>query len=333
MIPSRLALCVVACALLCGGCTSAVRTSLSFSNSLRLTRTLRARVQQLLQRYKEEEFGDRNFEDRRLTLKTLPSATINYKSWFQMQDTERLYLASHGLNTFWWHLEAQRHILEKENEGERERQNQNQNQNRNRRAHPQISLAKSILAIQLDLRDLLKQTSFQLLNINVFREGTTSDSTQIPPPPSTLSSPAPHTTAGQASQSLNPTPIPSPTSLSSSAVPAPTSSPLADANTPSPSHSALTIILSSTPWNMEVLSGRQSTSVPTEVTSSSKETTQAPSPPLPRESEVAQGKVTVKAVSGPSRWVSRLEGYVILRDLERYLSRLARDYTLLKAKY
>lgn len=34
-----------------------------------------------------------------------------------------------------------------------------------------------------------------------------------------------------------------------------------------------------------------------------------------------------------SRWIQHLKGYVILRDLERYLSRLARDYALLQAKH
>lgn len=34
-----------------------------------------------------------------------------------------------------------------------------------------------------------------------------------------------------------------------------------------------------------------------------------------------------------SRWIQHLRGYVILRDLERYLSRLARDYTVLQAKF
>lgn len=34
-----------------------------------------------------------------------------------------------------------------------------------------------------------------------------------------------------------------------------------------------------------------------------------------------------------SQWVTVLEGYVILRDLERYLSRLVRDYTLLRSKF
>lgn len=37
--------------------------------------------------------------------------------------------------------------------------------------------------------------------------------------------------------------------------------------------------------------------------------------------------------SGTSRWVQHLKGYVILRDLERFLSRLARDYTILQAKH
>lgn len=36
---------------------------------------------------------------------------------------------------------------------------------------------------------------------------------------------------------------------------------------------------------------------------------------------------------GASLWIQHLRGYVILRDLERYLSRLARDYTVLQAKY
>ncbi len=34
-----------------------------------------------------------------------------------------------------------------------------------------------------------------------------------------------------------------------------------------------------------------------------------------------------------SRWIQHLRGYVILRDLERYLSRLARDYAVLRAKF
>ncbi len=34
-----------------------------------------------------------------------------------------------------------------------------------------------------------------------------------------------------------------------------------------------------------------------------------------------------------SRWIQHLRGYVILRDLERYLSRLARDYAVLQVKY
>uniref|UniRef100_A0A4W4EXR4 Ciliary neurotrophic factor n=1 Tax=Electrophorus electricus TaxID=8005 RepID=A0A4W4EXR4_ELEEL len=219
MALSRIVLCIYTLAVVCEGCCAPVaQASLSFPNSLRLTRTLRARVQQLLQSYKEQQFGDRNFEDRRLILNTLPSVTINYRSWLQIQDMQRLYIASHNLRTFWEHLEAQRQKLELEGEEGRE----HQSQRRNKRARPQLSLAQSILIVQLDLRDLLKQVSFQ---------------------------------------SPNPSPTSSPTSHSRSASPASSSS------------------------------------------------------------------------SGSSRWVSRLEGYVILRDLELYLGRLARDYTLLSAKH
>ncbi|KAK1788379.1 hypothetical protein P4O66_015992, partial [Electrophorus voltai] len=330
MALSRIVLCIYTLAVVCDGCCAPVaQASLSFPNSLRLTRTLRARVQQLLQSYKEQQFGDRNFEDRRLILNTLPSVTINYRSWLQIQDMQRLYIASHNLRTFWEHLEAQRQKLELEGEEGRE----HQSQRRNKRARPQLSLAKSILIVQLDLRDLLKQVSFQLLNMKDSRGGTTSSSTQTPPPTSSFSSPTPRTPVNHALQSPNPSPTSSPTSHSRSASPASSSSPLADMRVGSPSHSALSMILTSTPWDMEVLNGRRSTSVHMEVTSSREETSQTSTIPLPRDRKRPVGKTTARGGSGSSRWVSRLEGYVILRDLELYLGRLARDYTLLSAKH
>ncbi|XP_026888006.2 uncharacterized protein LOC113591630 [Electrophorus electricus] len=398
MALSRIVLCIYTLAVVCEGCCAPVaQASLSFPNSLRLTRTLRARVQQLLQSYKEQQFGDRNFEDRRLILNTLPSVTINYRSWLQIQDMQRLYIASHNLRTFWEHLEAQRQKLELEGEEGRE----HQSQRRNKRARPQLSLAQSILIVQLDLRDLLKQVSFQvhththlpsfllflvdhthlvpykiisetlmssnfetlkslnttthsgllsagvrelftippttiakpLLNMKDSRGGTTSSSTQTPPPTSSFSSPTPRTPVNHALQSPNPSPTSSPTSHSRSASPASSSSPLADMRVGSPSHSALSMILTSTPWDMEVLNGRRSTSVHMEVTSSREETSQTSTIPLPRDRKRPVGKTTARGGSGSSRWVSRLEGYVILRDLELYLGRLARDYTLLSAKH
>lgn len=58
-----------------------------------------------------------------------------------------------------------------------------------------------------------------------------------------------------------------------------------------------------------------------------------PSANQPKQGEPSLGKVQQNAPKPvSSQWVSVLEGYVILRDLEHYLSRLARDYTLLRAK-
>uniref|UniRef100_A0A3B1J7F2 Ciliary neurotrophic factor n=1 Tax=Astyanax mexicanus TaxID=7994 RepID=A0A3B1J7F2_ASTMX len=165
-----------------------------------------------------------HFEDRRLVLNTLPSITIKYRTWLQMEDTERLSSASRDLNTFWSHLESQRQKLEMEMEEGREGAADRTMQRRNKRGRPQLSLPQSMLGVQLDLRDLMRQVNSQV-------SSSSEDVTQA-----------------------------------------------------------------------------------TTVTASSK------------------AKFTTQ-VSGPSRWVSRLEGYVILRDLERYLTKLARDYTLLRAKY
>uniref|UniRef100_A0A3B1IUU0 Ciliary neurotrophic factor n=1 Tax=Astyanax mexicanus TaxID=7994 RepID=A0A3B1IUU0_ASTMX len=163
-----------------------------------------------------------HFEDRRLVLNTLPSITIKYRTWLQMEDTERLSSASRDLNTFWSHLESQRQKLEMEMEEGREGAADRTMQRRNKRGRPQLSLPQSMLGVQLDLRDLMRQVNSQVSQCRRFLVPPTR------PPQSLLQPPA----------------------------------------------------------------------------------------PLP-------------ALSGPSRWVSRLEGYVILRDLERYLTKLARDYTLL----
>ncbi|XP_053086638.1 uncharacterized protein LOC113531477 [Pangasianodon hypophthalmus] len=269
----------------------------SFSKSLSLTRAVRSRVQQLLLRYKEEQFGDTNFDDKRIVLKTLPTVTINYRTWLQMEDTERLYRASHDLQSFWTHLESQRQKLQ----GNSGRSEGKEMKKRNRRGRPCQSLSQSILGIQLDLRDLMRQVnsqvcthkiqpcypfalSSQLLSINTLKK---DDYTHTPPSTTTTSS------------STSRPSVPS-TSTSTSTV-----------SPPGSTLSALDLILSST-----------------------LRTTAVPSVTQPRKGEPSPGTVqenTPKAVS--SQWMSVLEGYVILRDLERYLSRLVRDYTLLRAKY
>ncbi|XP_053341184.1 uncharacterized protein LOC128512080 [Clarias gariepinus] len=232
-----------------------------FSRSLSLTRTIRSRVQQLLLRYKEEQFGNSHFDDKRIVLNTLPSVAINYRTWLQMEDTERLYRASHDLQTFSIHLESQRLRLQANSDqaGDMEMRK------RNRRGRPYQSLSQSILGIELDLRDLMRQANSQLLSISTLKK--MDDNTNTPPPTTRLTNPS--------------------SSISIS-----------------PSGSALDRILSST-----------------------LRTTDVPSVTQPRQVQ----KQAPKPAS--SQWVSVLEGYVILRDLERYLSRLVRDYTLLQAKY
>lgn len=66
------------------------------------------------------------------------------------------------------------------------------------------------------------------------------------------------------------------------------------------------------------------------ILSSTLRSTDVASAPQPEEDEPSP--TTVRRRSDVSRWVSAVEGYVILRDLDRYLCRLVRDYTLLRAK-
>lgn len=240
----------------------------SLSSSLSLTRAVRSRVQQLLLRYKEEQFGDTHFDDKRIALNTLPSVTINYRTWLQMKDTERLYRASRDLQSFWTHLESQRQKLHGNSDGSGE----TGVKKRNRRGRQSQSLSESILGIQLDIRDLMRQVNSQLHSISTLKNE--DDNTHAPPPTTTSSSTSTVSSPGSARPALEP-------------------------------------IRSSTLRTKDV---PQSVTPPREDASS----------------PVAVQQNAPEPVS--SQWVSVLEGYVILRDLERYLSRLVRDYTLLRAK-
>ncbi|XP_027015332.1 uncharacterized protein LOC113650951 [Tachysurus fulvidraco] len=245
----------------------------SFSRSLSLTRAVRSNVQNLLLRYKEEQFGDKHFDDKRIVLNTLPPVTINYRMWLQMEDAERLFRASRDLQLFWSHLESQRQKLQGNSEVEERAMNMKP---RNRRGRPLQSLSQSILGIQLDLRDLIRQVNSQLLSMST---------SNTPPPTSTLS-----------------------TTISSSTS-RPSASPISTstASPPGSTRSALDLILSITPRSIDVQS-------------------------VPRHGQREPSPGPVQQKPDTSRWMSVLEGYVILRDLDRYLCRLVRDYTLLRAK-
>ncbi|XP_066509750.1 uncharacterized protein [Hoplias malabaricus] len=293
------------------GCCFALWPHSSFSNSLRLTRTTRARVQQLFAQYKEQQLGDSLFEMRRLVLKTLPSVTLKYHTWIQMQDTERLSLASHDLYIFSTHLEGLRKKLEQEGDGVRAMQR------RDKRGRPQLTLTQSMKGIQLDLRDLLKQVNTQMSRMKTSEMSSTTDYTSTPTPTSAFSSPTQATPTVQAPQNSEEPSEQEATSFQTSQISTSTSRSIP--SVPG-AHSTLSLILTSTPWDMDKTSVTS-----TEEASSSEAVTQT-------SVSTVESKLTT-AASSPSRWVSRLEGYVILRDLERYLSRLARDFSLLKAKY
>uniref|UniRef100_A0AAY4CP92 Uncharacterized protein n=1 Tax=Denticeps clupeoides TaxID=299321 RepID=A0AAY4CP92_9TELE len=134
---------------LVASCASLARQQLSLTNSVRFTRSVRTDVKKLLSRYKEQQLGDKHFEDRSLVLETLPSINTNYDSWLYIQDTERLNVASEGLQTFWTHLESHRKLL-------------NEDTNRGRRSVEDQSLSQSFWNIQIDIRDLVKQVDVQL---------------------------------------------------------------------------------------------------------------------------------------------------------------------------
>ncbi|XP_073695607.1 uncharacterized protein [Garra rufa] len=276
--------------LICMVCSSSPlghRGALSFSNSMRLTRTIRARVQQLLSRYKQQLFGDELFEYRELMLSTLPTVTVSYQTWLHMQDSERLRLASHNLQTFWTHLEGQRQQLEREKDATKERREQR----RGKRGKPQPTLSQSFVSLQIDLRDLMKQVNSQLNSLRI----TASTKSPLIHPLHSTSSPSAIPSMHHSTEST--TVLPTPTHTDN--------------------HHSSTALSSTSTENTSV-----SFLPPTQTSAASIFTGS-------RLSVVTQQTTTAET----SRWVQHLRGYVILRDLERYLSRLSRDYAVLQAKY
>ncbi|KAK2911907.1 hypothetical protein QQF64_027772 [Cirrhinus molitorella] len=256
------------------------RGALSFTNSMRLTRTIRARVQQLLSRYKQQLFGDELFEYRELMLTTLPAVTVSYQTWLHMQDTERLRLASHNLQNFWTHLEGQRQQLERETDPTKERREQRIG----KRGKRQPSLSQSFASLQIDLRDLMKQVNSQL---NSLRITASTKSPLLHPVHSPSTIPSMHHSTESTTVLLKPTHVDNPHS-----------------STASTSTGEKTSVSFPQPTQTPIFTGSK-LSVDTQQTTTAE----------------------------TSRWVQHLRGYVILRDLERYLSRLARDYAVLQAKY
>ncbi|XP_071390945.1 interleukin-27 subunit alpha [Centroberyx affinis] len=160
--------CILSCVALCCASTPVLQRA-KYSNSLRLTRFTRARVQHLLKKYKEQQLGNKNFENRSRQLKALPVLSTDFHSWLKLTDWERLRTAAWDLHTYWDMLEQKRKQLE---QAEKE-------QMAAQELRPAITLPQSIEHIQLDLRDLMRQVNRQMNHVNGSRVSPTSPS--VPP--------------------------------------------------------------------------------------------------------------------------------------------------------
>ncbi|CAN9501722.1 unnamed protein product [Ophioblennius macclurei] len=142
-----------------------------YNNSFRLTRSTRTRVQQLLSKYKEQQLGNKDFEDRSRQLSDLPSLSTDFSRWLNLTDSDRLHAAFQDMQAYWSKLEWKRKQLEKEEIGQMEVQ------------AARTTLPQSIKHIQLDIKDLMNQISSQLSYM--IRSGTnpTSATTRSPSEP------------------------------------------------------------------------------------------------------------------------------------------------------
>ncbi|XP_070773778.1 uncharacterized protein [Enoplosus armatus] len=146
------ALILLCCALNCveSFAPSPVLQRNKYNNSFRLTRSTRTRVQQLQRKYKEQQLGNKHFEDRSRQLKDLPLLSTDFYSWLKLTDWERLHAALWDMQAYWNMLERKRKQLEKEEKEQMAGQ------------EARTTLPQSIRHIQLDLRDLMSQVSSQM---------------------------------------------------------------------------------------------------------------------------------------------------------------------------
>lgn len=112
-----------------------------YMNSYRLARSTRARVQQLLMRYKEQQLGSKDFEDRSQHLKDLPLLSTDFYNWLKLTDRERLHAAVSDMQTFWSMLDWKRKQMA---------------------ALATHVLPQSFEHIQFDLRDLMSQVNNEM---------------------------------------------------------------------------------------------------------------------------------------------------------------------------
>uniref|UniRef100_A0A3P8PK45 Ciliary neurotrophic factor n=1 Tax=Astatotilapia calliptera TaxID=8154 RepID=A0A3P8PK45_ASTCA len=129
------------------------QTNSLYLNCFKHTRSTRTRVQQLLGKYKEQQLGNGQFEDRSRHLKDLPSLSTEFYRWINLTEWERLHAAFWDMKTYWNMLEWKRIQLENEEKDQKMVQD------------ARTTLTRNIRHIQLDLRDLISQVSTQMSSL------------------------------------------------------------------------------------------------------------------------------------------------------------------------
>ncbi|XP_059511320.1 uncharacterized protein LOC125464445 [Stegostoma tigrinum] len=120
--------------------------NITFQRSLNLARKILQEVRDLLIKYKQDKMGSSSFEDYNMILHSLPTTTIDYSSWLQMQDVDRLLLNTKDLYTFWIHVDFKwiDELADCQESG----------------------ISKSMEVVSLDLRDLISQLNSQISALN-----------------------------------------------------------------------------------------------------------------------------------------------------------------------
>uniref|UniRef100_A0A3Q2XWL8 Uncharacterized LOC109512541 n=1 Tax=Hippocampus comes TaxID=109280 RepID=A0A3Q2XWL8_HIPCM len=146
-----------------------------YSNSFRLARSTRTRVQQLLSKYKEQQLGNKDFEDRSGHLDDLPLLSTDFNSWLQLTDWERLQAAFSDMQAYRNRLEWKRKELEreaKEKKGVQTLLN---------------TLPKNIKHVEMDLRDLMSHVSNHMSYIKTSNRTSNLPTVWTPLNPSSIS--------------------------------------------------------------------------------------------------------------------------------------------------
>uniref|UniRef100_A0A3B4GZR5 Uncharacterized LOC102205818 n=1 Tax=Pundamilia nyererei TaxID=303518 RepID=A0A3B4GZR5_9CICH len=140
------------------------QTNSLYLNCFKHTRSTRTRVQQLLGKYKEQQLGNGQFEDRSRHLKDLPSLSTEFYRWINLTEWERLHAAFWDMKTYWNMLEWKRIQLENEEKDQKMVQD------------ARTTLTQNIRHIQLDLRDLISQVSTQVSTVFLLKSTHISSS-------------------------------------------------------------------------------------------------------------------------------------------------------------